>query len=76
MEDIYSSDTKKELAYWLKQFLSMKESDFDSVEDNGFTMIQRVAYNYVKKSKEDTKIAEKVVGLVQWYETDLKWSIG
>ena len=44
---------KKEVAYWVKQFSLMKESDFDNYNDSGFSIIQRIAYNYVKQSKKD-----------------------
>lgn len=35
----------------------------------------RMAYNYIEQSKTDTKIAEKVISLIQWYEVDSKWFI-
>ena len=75
MDNINDTTTKKELAYWMKQFSSMKEADFNDLDMSDFTMVQRMAYNYIEQSKTDTKIAEKVINLIQWYEVDSKWSI-
>lgn len=75
MDNINDITTKKELAYWMKQFSSMKEADFNDLDMSDFTMVQRMAYNYVEQAKTDTKIAEKVISLIQWYEVDSKWSI-
>ena len=75
MDNINDSTTKKELAYWMKRFSSMKELDFSNLDMNDFTIVQRIAYNYIEQAKTDTKIAEKVISLIQWYEVDSKWSI-
>ena len=75
MDNINEKKKKKELAYWMKQFSSMKEADFNDLDMSDFTMVQRMAYNYIEQSKTDTKIAEKVINLIQWYEVDSKWSI-
>ncbi|MCR4752862.1 MAG: hypothetical protein K5837_00370 [Candidatus Saccharibacteria bacterium] len=75
MDNINDSTTKKELAYWMKQFSSIKEADFNDLDMSDFTIVQRIAHNYVEQAKTDTKIAEKVISLIQWYEVDSKWSI-
>lgn len=75
MDNIIDKNTKSEVAYWMKQFSFMKETDFDLLDTSEFTVIQRMAYNYVEQSKTDTKIADKVMNLIQWYDVDLKWGV-
>ena len=75
MENINDNNTKSDFAYWLKQFSSMKEKEFDEMNLSDLTILQRIAYNYVNNSKTDAKIAEKVLSLIQWYEVDSKWSM-
>ena len=69
-----SNDNKKmksEIARWIKQFAFMKDEDFNNLDTSTFTVIQKVAYNYVEKSKTETKIAEKIIDIVHWYDTGL-----
>lgn len=75
MDNIIDKNTKSEVAYWMKQFSFMKETDFDLLDTSEFTVIQRMAYNYVEQSKTYTKIADKVMNLIQWYDVDLKWGV-
>ncbi len=75
MDNLIDKNTKSEIAYWMKHFSFMKEADFDLLDTSEFTVIQRMAYNYVKQSKTDTKVADKVMKLIQWYDVDAKWGI-
>jgi len=43
----------------------MKGADFSDMDMSGFTIVQRIAYNYIEQAKTDTKIAEKVINLIQ-----------
>lgn len=65
MDNFNDITTKKELSYWLKWFLAMKGADFSDMDMSGFTIVQRIAYNYIEQAKTDTKIAEKVINLIQ-----------
>lgn len=66
---------KSEMAYWTKCFALMKEADFDNLDTSNFTVIQRIAFNYVEQSKTDTKTAEKIIKLVQWYDTGIEFCL-
>lgn len=55
MDNFNDITTKKELSYWLKWFSSMKGADFSDMDMSGFTIVQRIAYNYIEQAKTDTK---------------------
>lgn len=76
MKDMNTFSAKSDLAYWLKYFAIMKEPELEKYDLDSFTMIQKMAYNFVMKSKTDTKVAEKVIDLIHWYEVDAKWFLG
>lgn len=50
---------KNKMARWVKRFVFMEDGDFNNLDTSAFTVIQKVTYNYVEKSKTETKIAEK-----------------
>lgn len=75
MNNLTDKNTKIEMAYWMKHFSFMKEVDFNLLDTSEFTVIQRVAYNYVEQSKTDIKIADKVMKLIQWYDVEAKWGV-
>ena len=73
MDNLIDKNTKSEMAYLMKHFSFMEEADFDLLDTGEFTVIQRMSYNYVEQSKTDTKVAVKVMKLIQWHDVDTKW---
>lgn len=63
---------KREMTRWIKQFAFMKDTDFDDLDMTNFIVIQKIAYNYVEKSKLETKTAEKIIEIVHWYDTSFE----
>lgn len=55
MDNLTDKNTKSEIAYWMKHFSFMKEVDFDLLDTSEFTVIQRMAYNYVEQSKPTSR---------------------
>lgn len=50
----------------------MNVADFESIDKNGLTMLQTIAYNYVLESKSSTRTADKVMSIIKKDEGLLK----
>lgn len=50
----------------------MKEADFSDMDMSSFTISTQLHQVNKTDTKTDTKIAEKVINLIQWYEVDSK----
>ena len=64
--------TSSFFAGYLKEYSRMNVADFESIDKNGLTMLQMIAYNYVLESKSDTKTADKIMSIIKKDEGLLK----
>ena len=58
---------KQELGYWLIEFTKMSLDEFLSIDQSSFTVIQRIAYNYAEEAQTSSKIADKIVKVINEY---------
>lgn len=50
---------------YLKECSRINVADFESIDKNGLTMLQMIAYNYALESKSDTKTADKIMSIIK-----------
>lgn len=50
---------------YLKEYVQMPATEFDSIKQSDLTMEQAIAYNYVAESRTNTKVADRVMALIK-----------